>query len=849
MATPLVSSPHSTRSPLSQSVVSTVASGPVSNGITAVPASHQTVLSDGAQVPKLPERIAASTSDSKSVSPTARNAANEVSSKATTSSSGHTITIRTPRIMMRRGGGSNITSRLSLGSLQSSSTAENSSPAGKISDMRPPPSGGGLGLTPRSASASSTPASRPSVLSNSIKPTVSIANHPKLLNLQRQWENQPSRNTRSSHSPNDGSDKDSNRISDPKHGGGLKRQAPQTHPAVPAAKRQQKPETRTERWDKTPSWNGNQPNTTQSSDELDPLGLPTLLERPVSSILGDQTNNMNEEPDSDETDSNSDIPNEPITLPLTTHASTGAHPSAYSQSTPELVVSDVQAEMTETQDGRPYRHYFDERGMIKKQSGALLPTSYEPDKDHDFPWICPVRDCRKRQKRLDGLSGHFNAVHFGVTLNDNLDGTFSVVGKRQANSGEKTQPAMVISQNKIDPTAPIAEAAVPSYKLNLMRKSQQTPKRLRNAKSTQAVSYGEPRLKFRTSIPITAPHPGRLSVQEQENNIRIGRQLMEDLARNQGYSIPRAFYNDPDWDLLLRKHRQRILPASTKLCGTGRRLSETAFVGMIMYLIGNNRKRKCNNCFQAGVECVGPPPKYSRSVAKRITRECAGCMMGSPQIQCTHALSGTGSAYAEESTFEDAELDGDEEDDENEEEEEDEQDTEIYGAPDSAGSAVQSQNAPQAASEEVAQDLDDITLENDVAFPAVRSLRPRESSQSRSRVHSARPAPPAQTRTGTPTSGNGYIVHPGQYASVDMDAMLEMEDWEIAPGRLRRIDSSEGICLLFIHIRAQGKAILIQIQLQEWLIQMLSSATTKKLTWPTMSRSWFTLLPRDKLFP
>ncbi|KAH6623917.1 hypothetical protein F5144DRAFT_659403 [Chaetomium tenue] len=89
-------------------------------------------------------------------------------------------------------------------------------------------------------------------------------------------------------------------------------------------------------------------------------------------------------------------------------------------------------------------------------AGTLFPEGYLPRIGDPYPWICPVRDCQTIFPEAWALGGHFSVSHRACLLNDNLDGTMSVVGRRKtADPISGRMPPMVVSRNGIDPaTAP-----------------------------------------------------------------------------------------------------------------------------------------------------------------------------------------------------------------------------------------------------------------------------------------------------------------------------------------------------------------------------------------------------------
>ncbi|RYP62450.1 hypothetical protein DL770_009588 [Monosporascus sp. CRB-9-2] len=71
-----------------------------------------------------------------------------------------------------------------------------------------------------------------------------------------------------------------------------------------------------------------------------------------------------------------------------------------------------------------------------------------------------VRSCRAIFPQLSGLGGHFNRGHRRAKLNDNGDGTLSVVGQQE---DDGVKPAMVVSKRPLDPNEPpMAAPAVPA---------------------------------------------------------------------------------------------------------------------------------------------------------------------------------------------------------------------------------------------------------------------------------------------------------------------------------------------------------------------------------------------------
>ncbi|KAK4201182.1 hypothetical protein QBC40DRAFT_172266, partial [Triangularia verruculosa] len=98
-------------------------------------------------------------------------------------------------------------------------------------------------------------------------------------------------------------------------------------------------------------------------------------------------------------------------------------------STPRSTATTPMQGLTASEDDRPYGMFPDEKGQLVGMHGGLLPTGYQLDTTvSGRPWICPIRSCRYLFKARHELGRHFLIrIHRGMGLNDNLDGTFSVV--------------------------------------------------------------------------------------------------------------------------------------------------------------------------------------------------------------------------------------------------------------------------------------------------------------------------------------------------------------------------------------------------------------------------------------
>lgn len=96
----------------------------------------------------------------------------------------------------------------------------------------------------------------------------------------------------------------------------------------------------------------------------------------------------------------------------------------------------------------------------------ITPAGYKYHSDPTHPYICPVRDCRRLFKGLQGLGGHFSAGHCSSKFNDNGDGTLTKVGSYTRNSSGSS-PGIVVSRHPLPADAPpMASPSLPVMALS-----------------------------------------------------------------------------------------------------------------------------------------------------------------------------------------------------------------------------------------------------------------------------------------------------------------------------------------------------------------------------------------------
>ncbi|KAK4226758.1 hypothetical protein QBC38DRAFT_545745 [Podospora fimiseda] len=98
---------------------------------------------------------------------------------------------------------------------------------------------------------------------------------------------------------------------------------------------------------------------------------------------------------------------------------------------------------------RRYSEWQDENSKPIEMKGALIPEGYQlEEREPDRPWVCPVRSCRMLCENSFTLGFHFARIHKSAELNDNDDGTFSIVGTYAG------QAPRVVSKRPLDPNEP-----------------------------------------------------------------------------------------------------------------------------------------------------------------------------------------------------------------------------------------------------------------------------------------------------------------------------------------------------------------------------------------------------------
>ncbi|KAH7165648.1 hypothetical protein EDB81DRAFT_639428 [Dactylonectria macrodidyma] len=407
--------------------------------------------------------------------------------------------------------------------------------------------------------------------------------------------------------------------------------------------------------------------------------------------------------------------------------------SLLTQKVGERVVAILLAE-----SDRPYSMYKGPDGVPVSARGVLIPANYKMHDHHSLPFICPVRDCRRLFSALKRLGAHFSAAHCTLTFNDNGDGTLSKVGS-YIKHGPGGTPGIVVSREPLPPDAP--PAAVPS--LPLLRPSSGhptdvTPSDKPSLRSSAMDSHHKTPLKPSTTIPEPSP----------KDPPALRSEVKDYLHR---FLLPtQKTYKRVDVRDMIARPRKRDLPEDWLEIHRNTDLDSTHYACALAYLTGDEvtGPEKCVSFDTMQIRstarlshlCIIVPPDMHISAKKlfSIHNTCVGCRYWSHlykrRSQCDWAPKSP--MPGEELTF----MSGTEED---------------------------------------ASKLDAMDLDKPGPDPGLE-LDPR-----RTRRRLTGPMSEAATPSTT------VDKQPAMAMSQASGSVLEMEEWEVAPGRMTDETSSE----------------------------------------------------------
>lgn len=361
--------------------------------------------------------------------------------------------------------------------------------------------------------------------------------------------------------------------------------------------------------------------------------------------------------------------------------------------------------------------------------GALFPTDYKL-KPNPPRYICPVRDCRRLMGSMLALSSHFRAKHCSGKFNDNLDGTLSLVATyKNTNTGS---PAIIVSRNPLTSDAP--PAAEPS--LPIITSGQQK-RRLKLSLPVQPVQPPGAR-PTRVPTPLITSHSAALAPKDGLPGDAC-RYLHGFLSREQ--TIPAR----DDVQHMMHLPLRRSLPQSWVKQHRGERLAVPVYAASLAYLVGDEITGldACTRRHPYGgrlsLPCIALPssmPELSR-LAFGSMPTCIGCFycsaMQRQKNKCKWLMEASSEA--------------------------------------SLGEAASAKTEPG-------------SEEEDGEKPATGS--PRAPSLARTRSLSLK-RPASDVTVGPAPKAAKASMGPGERP----EAMMEVELWEMAPGRLTEESGTE----------------------------------------------------------
>ncbi|KAL0943192.1 uncharacterized protein CTRU02_201078 [Colletotrichum truncatum] len=395
--------------------------------------------------------------------------------------------------------------------------------------------------------------------------------------------------------------------------------------------------------------------------------------------------------------------------------------------------------------------------------GALVPTGYKRWTDPDYPYICPARHCRLTFQTIHGLGTHFAMKHNNTKFNDNLNGTLTVVGYYEV-PGQKRSPAIVVSRNP--PTGnepPMPEPEPAGYKL-----AGQTLSRTSSTPKSRVVTLSMPRSHSNPSPPVSGAEG------DSDYNAVLKRELSL-LRRNREPPAPkdtplmtylvahlpanyRLATERPDFRVLLKLPMKRSFPDSW---GLRNRVSLTipplAGLSLLMFLTGDLAPTPCSTCANeptaSGSDtilrpCVVMSAAVPSWLKETTNQACACCQWRSSAKRCKNTCN-------------------------------------FLTAP-KAAPGTSSLPAPVTSAAES-------PIESPVPLP--RAAYPSRPSIKEATGDSRPSSPPRRITRHTQVASKASVESDvPAVASVPVSStpdqtmpaeMLEMEDWEVAPGRVR----------------------------------------------------------------
>ncbi|KAK3952833.1 hypothetical protein QBC32DRAFT_313526 [Pseudoneurospora amorphoporcata] len=331
-------------------------------------------------------------------------------------------------------------------------------------------------------------------------------------------------------------------------------------------------------------------------------------------------------------------------------------------------------------DGRPYTNLLNPENNRYQVTRGLIPEGYKLD--HQAyplrPWICPIRSCRLLIRTQAAYSNHWTIYHPNVCVNDNQDGTFSIV------EGHSKSGARVVSRGPMGyDESPLKEAQLPiKERERVMELDMWTGDD--GHQHTRVPGQGRRKRTF-NEVSVTPPEP-----ELEEEQVGDPKGLRRYITSQIGGNFPDI--DETELEVLLALPRRRDLHLKHPIPVT-HTLTLKQLTSVIVQLTGLESPKACTACRrQAGPfkGCVSILPRVSveltRLVSSSYRNTCANCLYANTYNACsikkltkieekraTTGVVALGGSVVGDETGDDAEDEADEEDDEEEAYEYDEQ--------------------------------------------------------------------------------------------------------------------------------------------------------------------------------
>ncbi|KAK4135112.1 hypothetical protein BT67DRAFT_291727 [Trichocladium antarcticum] len=279
---------------------------------------------------------------------------------------------------------------------------------------------------------------------------------------------------------------------------------------------------------------------------------------------------------------------------------------------------------------RPYNMWLDDQGSVVPAYGALIPDDYKHDTTlPDRPWVCPVRNCRRLFLVLSDMGLHFKGRHRGCLLNDNLDGTFSIVG-----NDTSTASITVVSRDPMD-LEPVGDPQRPSYPGRPGTRNVRWVKAVAGEVSPDAVQIGLSPPPIPSPIRHLVASPGAATRSSRSITPAAGH-LWSYICSHIDGKLPNI--EGPEFQLLLGLPRARDLAITHELPVD---LNDKQIAGLIIQVTGTQNLPACSECRHHNgpcTTCVTAPGEVSVKTTRLMGMSglcCANCIIRKSIGRCS----------------------------------------------------------------------------------------------------------------------------------------------------------------------------------------------------------------------